>query len=186
MIRLSLSAVQATFSNFNARIEKAGPDDVPAADLEWSVGMAAEKLDEIDPTMRPHLFDLKGLKDLAEGPALAHPNWAYPIKVDGDMTGATLLIDVGIGDPMKFTDVKVGSYRITPMEGGSVILGLRCQCKPDEAQAGKLYMLQGQKLAITVVPPALPVIAEGKGDGEKAPKPKRNKGPAVPEGATVQ
>lgn len=185
MLKLALAAVSAEFCNFNARTEKSGPDTVPAADLEFQIAQHADKLDELSDTLKSHLFDTAGPKDLADGMALAHPDWNYPLGIDGEMTGAALNIETGIGKGMDFADVKVSKLRITPMEGGSVILGIRCQCKPDEKQAGKLYMLQGQKVTISITPAKEQDLL----DGDDAPAEKPKRGARVPknqDGATVQ
>lgn len=163
LLALALSAAPAVFSNFNARTEKAGPDEVPAADLEFVVNQSADVLAFFSPTLKAHLFDEKSL-DLADGMALRYPNMHYPIVFDREMTGAKVSIENGIGKPMVFDDAKVNKIRVTPMAGGSVQLGVRIQCKPDERQAGKLYMLQGQKgIALTIEPAELPNL----GDGDK-------------------
>ncbi len=155
---LDLSNVPAVLANFNARTEKSGPDEVPAADLELVVNQSADVLAHFAPSLRSYLFDDKSL-DLADGAALRYPSMHYPIQFDREMTGASVAIDYGTGKPMEFEDCKVNKFRITPIAGGSVQLGIRVQCKPDEKQAGKLYMMQGSKsVNLTITPAELPTL----------------------------
>lgn len=153
LLALQLSAAPAVFSNFNTRTEKSGPDEVPAADLEFTVNQSADVLAFFSPTLKSYLFDEKSL-DLAEGMALRYPNLHYPLSFDREMTGATVKIETGVGKPMEFADVKVNKIRITPMTGGAVQLQIRVQCKPDEKQAGRLYMMQGSKTITLSIDPA--------------------------------
>lgn len=159
LIRLALSSVLANFDNFNIRTEKAGDKDVPAADFKFEIAQPADILNVFSPDLKKTLFQ-EGTIDLANGLPLRYTDLVYPLKFDQEMTGAKLQIDVGVGDPMKFDDCKVGEFRLTPMEGGSVIMVLRVQCKPTAAQVGTLYELQKHKLTISIVPPELPVMQE--------------------------
>lgn len=186
LLALNLKKVPAQFVNFKARTERSGPDEVPAADLEFVLNQSADVLAFFAPTLKAHLFDEKSL-DLADGMALRYPNMHYPITFDREMTGATVELDLGLKNPMVFHDCSVNKFRVTPMAGGSVVLSIRVQCKPEEDQAGKLYMLQGQKgIAFTLTPAPLPEM----GDSEQPPateKPKSNKRvPKNEAGATVQ
>lgn len=156
MLDFALSKATATLENFNTRTEKSGPDKVPAADLKISCVRSADILAHFSPTLKAMLFNEDGPRDLAEGMQLRDPHMVYPLARDEEMTGATVSIDYGVSKPMEFADAKVNQFRITPMEGGSVIVGFRVQCKPDEKQAGKLYMLQEQGITLTIVPAALP------------------------------
>lgn len=153
MFNLELEGVSATLENFNTRTEKVGDNKVPAADLKISCPRDAGVLVYFSPTLRSMLFDEKGPKDLADGVELRDPHMVYPLQRDEELVGAEVDIDFGIGQPMKFTDCKVNGFRLTPYAGGSVIVGFRVQCRPDEKQAGKLYTLQEQGITITVRPP---------------------------------
>lgn len=157
MLRLEITNQLGTFENFNPRTEKDGPEKVPAADLKISCPMDAGVLAHFRADLKNMLFTSE--KDLA-GPVMRvrDPHMVYPISRDEEMTGATVLIDFGIGAPMRFEDAKVNTFRLTPMDGGSVIVGFRVQCRPTEEQAGKLYTLQEKGITITVEPGELPEV----------------------------
>lgn len=152
MLRLELDGVPATLVNLNPRVEKSGADKIPAADLQITVAQGSEILANFSPVLRHMLFDDKAPKDLAEGMPLRDPHMVYPLERDEEMVGATVTIDYGVKDVMVFADVKINKFRITPYAGGSVIVGFRVQCRPDEKQAGRLYTLQEQAITLTVEP----------------------------------
>jgi hypothetical protein len=158
MLQLELQKATATFENFNPRVEKDGPDKVPAADLKISAPQPADVLAHFSPTLKAFYFDEKGPRDLAEGMPLRDPHAVYPHARDEEMTGATVTIDFGVGEPMVFQDAKINTFRLTPMAGGSVIVSFRVQCRPDERQAGKLYLLQETGITISVEPAELPEL----------------------------
>ena len=156
MLELELDAATATLENLNTRTEKAGPDKMPAADLKFSCAQSADVLAHFSPELRAFLFDEDGPKDLADGVRVRNPHLDYPLGLDHEMTGASIRIDYGVGKPLEFTECKVNQFRITPMDGGSVVLGFRVQCRPDEKQIGKLYLLQEQGVTLTLEPMELP------------------------------
>lgn len=165
MFAFKLSKATATLENFNPRAEKNGPDKVPAADLKFLVNMGPEALNFFSPTLADFVFDRNGPRDLADGMPLRDPHMVYPLVRDEEMTGATVLVDYGVAKPMEFADVKVNQFRLTPQEGGTTGVSFRVQCKPDEKQAGKLYIMQEQGVTITIVPAELPEM-----DASRAPK----------------
>lgn len=160
MFELPLTEATATLENLNARMEKAGADKIPAADLKLSVAQSADVLAHFSPELKGFLFDESGPRDLAEGMRLRQAHLDYPIGLDHEMTGATVKIEYGVGKPLEFTECKVNQFRITPMDGGSVVVGFRVQCRPDEKQIGKLYLLQEQGVTLTLTPMELPAIGE--------------------------
>jgi hypothetical protein len=80
------------------------------------------------------------------------------------MTGADVTIDYGVGKPKWCSaECKVNQFRITPMEGGSVIVFMRVQCKPTtEKQIAKLYTLQETGVTL-IARPGRASEAEGRG-----------------------
>lgn len=160
MLRLELSAVTATLESVNLRTEKHGPDKVPAADLKISAAQSADVLANFSPTLKNFLFHTEGTLDLAGGFALRDAHLVYPIARDEEMTGATVKIGFGVGEPMAFDDAKVNAFKLTPMDGGSVIVGFRVQCRPTPEQVAKLYTLQETGIELSLVPAELPTMGE--------------------------
>ncbi len=162
MLALELSKVTATLENVNLRTEKAGPDKVPAADLKVSVAQSADVLAFFSPTLKSFLFHTEGTLDLAGGLALRDSHLGYPLSRDEEMTGATVEIGFGPGAPMVLDEAKVNSFRLTPHDGGTVIVGFRVQCRPTPEQVARLYQLQEIGIELTLRPAPLPVLPDAK------------------------
>lgn len=162
MLRLELAKATATLENVNLRTEKAGDQKVPAADLKLSVAQDSGVLAHFAPTLRSFLFDEAGPKDLADGMRVRDPHLQYPLARDEEMTGATLKIGYGVGEPMSFDEVRLNAFRITPMDGGSVILGFRAQCRPTPEQVARLYQIQETGVELSIEPLELPEIGGAK------------------------
>lgn len=160
MLRLDLTKCTATLENVNLRTEKSGPDKVPAADLKISAAQSADVLAHFSPTLKSFLFHTEGTLDLAGGFALRDPHLQYPLARDEEMTGATVEIGFGPGAPMVFEDAKVNAFRLTPMDGGSVIVGFRVQCRPTPEQVARLYQLQEMGIELSLKPAELPKIGD--------------------------
>ena len=160
MLSLELSKASATLESVNLRTEKCGPDKVPAADLKISAAQSADVLAHFSPTLKSFLFNTEGTLDLAGGMALRDPHLGYPLSRDEEMTGATVEIGYGPGEPMAFEGAKVNAFKLTPMEGGSVIVGFRVQCRPTPEQVAKLYTLQETGIELSLEPAELPTMGE--------------------------
>jgi hypothetical protein len=160
MLQLELSKATATLEKVNLRTEKSGPDKVPAADLKLSCPQDAGVLAHFSPTLRSFLFGEAGPKDLADGVRLRDPHMQYPLARDEEMTGVTLHVGFGPGKPMKLEDCKVNAFKLTPMDGGRVIVGFRVQCRPTPEQVAKLYQLQETGVEITLEPAELPEMGK--------------------------
>ncbi len=160
MFDFTLSKSTATLESLNLRTEKNGPDKVPAADLKISAPQSADVLAHFSPTLKNFLFHTEGTLDLAGGFALRDGHLCYPLARDEEMTGATVEIGYGPGAPIAFQDAKVNAFRLTPIDGGSVIVGFRVQCKPTPEQVAKLYTLQETGIELSVIPAELPTMGE--------------------------
>lgn len=169
MLELKLSEVTATFLHFNARTEKSGNDDVPAADLKITTFLGAEVLKNFREDLKEMLFKhdtlegtlFAGDDDVAkQGLVIRDPHMVYPLERDEEMTGVTVAINFGIGEAMLFTDAKVNGFKLTPRDGGSVVVEFRVQCRPDQEQGGKLYWLQKRGITISLTPAEPPKMAE--------------------------
>lgn len=152
MLDFELSDAIATLEGFKSKPEKFGGTKIPAAELTISCNLDADVLAFFSPTLRAHLFDTEGPKDLAGGMAVRYAHLDYPLGLDNEMSGATVSIGYGIGEPMRFADATLNQFGITPMNGGAVVVFFRVQCKPTEQQAGRLHMLNEQPITITVEP----------------------------------
>lgn len=153
----SLSKTQATLSNFNPRRELHGDEKEAAGDIKFECNLASELLAMFSPTLRSCLYHKDGnggdLADQAhDAPNLRFP-LMHPFKWELEIVGAELTIGHGIGgdsDIVLFGSVN--GFVLAPQEGGTVLVRFRVQCHPDERAAGKLCMLQGESVEISVVP----------------------------------
>lgn len=161
MLEFKLSAAQATLENFNPRIESHGDETVPAGDLHISLSVPASFLAVFSAFLPVALWDDSAPKDLADGMPLRDPHQVYPIARDEEMTGVRLAVDFGIGEPMVFADAKVNQFKITPWAGGQATVKFRAQCRPDgPEQFGRLCVLQGRAITVSVDPPELATMQE--------------------------
>lgn len=154
MLEFELTKATATLEHWNPRTE--GTDDVPAVTLKISCAQSADVLAFFSPTLKAHLFDTEGPKDLAEGMAVRYPHLDYPLALDHEMAGAKVTIEYGVGNPMDLGDCEIKDFRISPMAGGTVVVGFKVNCKPDaEKHIPKLYLLQKKGITLTVAPAEL-------------------------------
>lgn len=156
MLEFELQDRPATLLAYKPGTEKFGGTEIPKTELVISCLLDADVLAFFEPTLESFLFNKNSIVDLAgDTMPLRDPHMVYPLKRDEAMTGATVLISYGIGDPMRLADSNVNTFLLTPMAGGRVAVDFHVDCKPTEAQAGKFYVLQKQPITITVEPPEL-------------------------------
>lgn len=156
MFEFELAKASATLENLNPRMEKHGGEKVPACTLKLSLATSADILAHFSPNLRAFLFNEDAPRDLAGGIVVRDHHMGYPLNRDEEMTGAKVTIDYGVSEKMIFQDCKVDDFKLTPRDGGSVIVGFRVACRPDESQIGKLYLLQEAAITLDVDPPEAP------------------------------
>lgn len=156
--------------NVNSRMQKHGEENVPALDLAITLTTINKVLDLIHHALRPTLFCAQGAQgrqptqaemDLPvdDLPNIRFPHLDYPVKYDSMLTGYTLTVDYGRGGEqnlrLKTCDIK--TFKITPIEGGSVEVKFTVQCADgvDERVVGKLSMLQQSEISITLEGPEI-------------------------------
>lgn len=159
MNEFELDKASATLENLNPRVEKDGPDKVPAADLKLSFNTDADVLAYFSPTLKSFLFEQA--TDLAGGTLqLRDRHMVFPLVRDEEMSGATVTIDYGVESPMVFQDAKVNQFKISAMDGGGVVVGFRVQCRPTAPQIGKLYELQERAVTLSIKAAEPPMMKE--------------------------
>lgn len=147
--------------DYNPRAEKHGDENVPAGTITVSTRVHSSVLDQFDPSLLPFLFrkaeaggDQQPLLPGDTLTALAKPN-LKPLVLDEDFPGYMIEIGSGLGitAPMQLADVKLSSFRIEPMSGGSVALKFSVAAHPDQQQAGVLCSAIQSTVHVTLVPP---------------------------------
>jgi hypothetical protein len=78
-----------------------------------------------------------------------------PFDWEWEGTGYTAVVDYGLGGESDIVlgDAEVGSFSITPMEGGSVVVKCNISAHPEEEHVGKLCAKQKQNIDLTLTPP---------------------------------
>lgn len=153
-------------TNMNTRTEKHGVESVPAVDLNFSMDASNDvlsyfdgallsamyKRDEVDPEQE----QLEGVEAVSNLPNLRFPKMA-PIKWDWKGAGYALCIDYGLGAErgISLDGLEVGKFVLDLKEGGTVEVKFQVQCSKGltEAIIGKLAMMIGQEVSISLTPP---------------------------------
>lgn len=85
-----------------------------------------------------------------------------PFSWDHTLVGYTVTVDYGLGDKsnMVLNDAKIDKFTITPMEGGSVVIGFNIAVHPSDLEVGRLCAKQKQNIEITIAPPPAQNVKE--------------------------
>jgi hypothetical protein len=162
---------------FQSRKELNGEDPAPGATLHYAASVPAEMLKHFDPQLkasyyRKELKDEAPVQDVAdEGTKpkdgltrlkFTRSNNLIEWKEEFPNYGNHL--DFGIADSaIKLEGVKADNFKFKLRDGGHMDMTWRVACHPNEAQAGKLYILNGREVTIDLVPPG-DGANEGQGD----------------------
>ena len=154
-------------SNVNPRMEKHGPDSVPAVDMNFIFETTNDVLAYFDGFLLTALYtarteaqsdqgEFDGLEPVSQLPNLRFPKMA-PIKWDWRGAGYTLELDYGLGGNRNIVldTCEVCKFVIDCKEGGTVELKFQVQVTAGltEQIIGKLSMLIGQEVGITLRAP---------------------------------
>lgn len=152
--------------NLNPRPEIHGESPKPAADLKISYTMSNDDLALFHPALKSLLYQREAteakpddLVDKAEKskdpnrlPHLRMPKLGA-LKYDDEVVGAEVTIDYGVKNPITLAGCNVNNFTLEPQEGGSVTVTFRIQAHPSESAVGKLYLLMGNTINLTIEPP---------------------------------
>jgi hypothetical protein len=168
-------------SNFNARSELNGETRKPAADISCSAQLPNSILDSFDAALRQFLYMPPANPDLAEqanpdaATALRLPLLGLPLDWSLVLENRKLTIDYGLGDEKSnivLVECKVHKFKITPQNGGSVLVAWQISAHPDAATAGWLYDHQQQEIVISIEDAAPQDDAQAAIPGTKSKKQK--------------
>jgi hypothetical protein len=159
----ALTRRPATLSNFNPRAERHGDETKPAADLKFEANLESAALDAFHHDLRRFLYCKVGRRDddmvdaIADAPDLRFDRLVPPIKWGARFAGYRVRIHLGIGEntdaDVVLSACDVNALTFAPQQGGTVIVGWRVQCHPDADAAGKLSMLVGSRVDVSLIPP---------------------------------
>lgn len=163
-----------TFANFNARTELNGDTRKPASDISCRAQLPSSILDQLYPGLREMLYERPKNPDLAEQAnpdattALRMPLLGLPLDWDLVLDNRTLTIHYGLGDDksnLMLPECRVHKFKITPQNGGTVLLAWQISAHPDAKQAGWLYDNQTTDIVIS-----LAEVKQADTQGELLPK----------------
>jgi hypothetical protein len=169
------------------RIEKHGEDDQPAIDLAISVTGDNSLLDMLHPDLRAMLFKAVDTPNAQPGqqemdlpvderPSVRVPGLALPLKYDREQVGMLLKVAYGVTGKQ---DLVLGSVRLHKpkvaalIEGGSTELQFTLSTTDiNEKSIGKLSLLQGHEITITLTPAEVDEEPADPGNDPAWPSPK--------------
>lgn len=149
--------------NVQTRMEKHGEDDVPALDLHIAITGGNTLLDMLHRDLRRALFkpitETEGELSLPidDLPSVRFARLKAPVKFDIEQPGMTLRVAYGVSGK---ADMVLGSIKLSKpevfafIEGGSVEMRMLLSTTDvNEKTIGKLSLLQGHDLTITLTAP---------------------------------
>ena len=165
---IELTAVTAIIKHVSLRAEKHGPEEVPACDLKIETDQPNSILAFFGSQLLDSLYwraptaedftqsELEGVEPVSDRPNLRNAALVGPFGVQYDGAGYTVRIDYGIDSTTEIAihDVRINAITIDPKEGGSVTLKLRAQFGVDEKLAGRLGVMIGREVTLSLEPPA--------------------------------
>ncbi len=179
--------------NFNARVEKHGSESVPACDLTFTMDAPNSVLTYFSPELLESLYkaveqddadqeELDGVEPITSLPLLRFPELS-PLKFDKKHAGFALSIDYGLGGDscIEIGGVEVGKFVLDCKEGGTVEVKFQVQCQSGltEQIMGKLAMMNGQEVSISLT---APVVQQATTEAGENPFPVQGKEPELTAG----
>jgi hypothetical protein len=159
-------------TSVNNRAELHGEDKVPAIDLgfRWETGNSV--LARFDPNLLQVLYhrssaadaqgDIPGVERVMQN--LRFPKLSTPLRWAEDLVGYFLEIEYGTGGKsnLRLDAVDVGKFKLTPKEGGTVIVEFQVQASTNitERVFGKLPLLLGNEVKITLLAPKVEGVGQ--------------------------
>lgn len=159
MLKLELNEQKAKITAVNPRAELHGEDKKPACDVKVELNLQNDALAMFHPALRSMLYAKSDAGDLADqgsdASALRFPQLSLPLKWDDEIIGAAVTIHYGATERshLHLSGCVISKPQIEPLEGGTVVITCLIQCHPDEKQMGRLGMMVGTEIPITIVPP---------------------------------
>lgn len=172
----ALKKQKALLAHLNVRIEKHGEDNVLANDIKIQADVSNTFLNQLAPGLLQALYKAEGdqreipMPD-AHLPVLVHEN-LEPLVFNVNMTGATFVIHgERKADNIEFSEVKIKKISCECKQGGTVSITFRAQVLPEPAHAGKVDLLLGGDVKVSVFGGEVSASVEGAreddGDGEQ-------------------
>lgn len=162
MSELKLFKVKARVNSVNGRQELHGDEHQLACDVGIEVNQSNRFLDKLDSRLLETFYwknpagaqqeDLEGVERVTDFPNLRFEHLAMPIKWTEKFEDGVFRVHHGDdpADDIVMREVKINEIRLTPKEGGTVLVGLRIQGHPDEADLARLFTVLQSEVTVTV------------------------------------
>jgi len=155
-----LSHQAATLKTVTPRKELHGDSRVTAVSLGLKFTAPNTLLDHLSPTLRPTLYKpaaIEGqepLEGIDQPTPLLRQSGIEMLSLKGTLEGWTLEVDHGIAEPMKFGGCKIDSFKVAPMEGGTVELHIRVGTNDiDAEELGLLCSKLAEEVVVSITAP---------------------------------
>jgi hypothetical protein len=157
----TLTDATVKFANLNTRTELNGETRRPAADINCSAQLPNTVLNDFAPGLLQFLYEPPKNPDLAEQAepdavtALRFPQLGLPLDWELALENRKVTIDYGLGGDSNIVlpECKVHKFKITPQNGGTVLVNWQISAHPDDEQAGWLYEHQQQDIVLSIEAP---------------------------------
>lgn len=174
MEQLRFTKLVATMT-FQSRKELNGEDPAPGATLHYTASVPSEMLKHFDAQLQAAYYrkEIKGdepVQNMSDEGTKAKDGLSRLkftrsnnlIEWKEEFPDYANELDFGIKDSaIKLEKCKADNFRFKLRDGGHMDMSWRVACHPNEAQAGKLYILNGREVTINLIPPG-----DGKNDGQ--------------------
>lgn len=166
MKQFALNKLTAVMT-FQPRLENSGDEKKGASTLHFTATLPNTIMDLFEPALRSAFYrkelktdDAADLADQGAAPEdglnrLRFRRIGSAIEWDEEFPSYCLEIDYGIAadPPIKLAEVKADKFSLLMRDGGSIVMKWRVSGYPDEHQAGKLYVLNGLEVTMSLTPP---------------------------------
>lgn len=180
-------------THVNFRPENHGDDLQMAVDINVNFDLPNTALDMFDPDLRRALYcshagdsgqaDIDGVDKVL--PNFRFPSMKVPFGWEGQFAGYTVEFDYGLGDEgdsnLRLTLCKMGKFKITPTEGGTVNIACQLQNNSDQLDTEMCGKLSGLTLAPYIELKLLAPEVEPEQEAKAEEQPDDD-GPLFPEG----
>lgn len=162
MLNLELKEKNVKIVAVNPRAELHGDSAKPACDVKIEVMLLNDDLAMFHPTLKSLLYVKNDQRpDLVEqanpegATMLRFPQLDVPLKWKDECLGAAVTVHYGASEKshVNLPGCVIAKPQIEPLEGGTIVLTCLIQCHPDEKQMGRLGMMVGTEIPVTIAPP---------------------------------
>lgn len=145
----------------NPNRELHGEDPQAVCYIRMNIALLAADLAMFDPDLRSFVYGAAQNPDLAQqgedgGTGIRFPFLDLPLKWGDECVGAELRIHHGVSakSHIVLPGCLISKFTLEPIEGGTVVTGFMVTSHPNESALGRLGMMVGTEVVISIVPPA--------------------------------